>query len=428
MMPPAILRLLTMYGCPSGLMVRWLILTGRMSGGLRIMSRALSQGLCCKVRFIRMCIFPKSMPYNNNEPDCFPFFADTDGKWDVEKLDFGFWDNLDERIAELCEIGVEADLILFHPYDRWGFAALSQKESLIYLEYCIARLSAFRNVWWSLANEYEMVYKKSMDDWNEYGELLKRKDPYGHLISIHNILMLYPKKDWMTHCSIQTKDIHHIPYWKQEYEIPIIIDECGYEGDIEYDWGNLSAFEMVHRFWWAVCRGGFCTHGETFHKDDEILWWAKGGRLFGESEKRIAFLKDLLYSLPGDGEALFRPVGTNPNLDKNDEEAVRQDDCFRNLLEKIPRHRKEELIASAPMLLSADGYRLHYFGRTCPIYMRDNLPKDGVYRVEVIDIWTMTRTTMAEEVNGHIKIGLPGKEGIAVLVTGISGASLKISE
>ena len=375
---------------------------------------------------IRMCIFPKSMPYNNNEPDSFPFAKNPEGGWDVQKPDFGFWDNFDARLSALCKLGIEADIILFHPYDRWGFASLNHKDSLIYLEYCIARLSAYRNVWWSLANEYEMLYKKSMEDWNEYGEMLKETDPYGHLISIHNILMLYPKKKWMTHCSIQSSDLHHIPLWKQEYEIPIIIDECGYEGDLEYEWGNLSAFEMVHRFWWAVCRGGYCTHGETFHMEDEVLWWAKGDKLYGESEKRISFLKDILYALPGKGEALYRPVDFNPNMDKDDEEAVQMDYRFRSILDQIPQHRKEALISGKPMILFADDYRLQYFGRTCPAYMRAELPGDGSYRAEVIDVWAMTRKMVAEGISGNVKIELPAKEGIAVLITRNNGKTLKM--
>ncbi len=49
--------------------------------------------------------------------------------------------------------------------------------------------------------------------------------------------------------------------------------------------GNLSAFEMVNRFWKIMCFGGYATHGETYMEkmsDDQILWWSKGGN----SERR----------------------------------------------------------------------------------------------------------------------------------------------
>ena len=71
---------------------------------------------------IRMCVFPKSMPYNNNEPDCYPFLKKEDGSWEVNDPDPVFWEKLDKRIKQLMELGIEADLILFHPYDRWGFS------------------------------------------------------------------------------------------------------------------------------------------------------------------------------------------------------------------------------------------------------------------------------------------------------------------
>ena len=370
---------------------------------------------------IRMCVFPKSMPYNHNDPEHYPFHKKEDGSWNIQDLDFAFWDNLEDRIASLGNLGIEADLILFHPYDRWGFATLSQEESLSYLEYCVARFAAYSNIWWSLANEYELLTKKSIENWDEYGEMLLERDPYQHLVSIHNILTVYPKRTWMTHCSIQSGHIHNVINWKQEYQLPVLIDECGYEGDIEYDWGNLSAFEMVHRFWWTLCRGGFCTHGETFHRDDEVLWWAKGGLLHGESPKRIQFLKDLVYSLPGEGVVKSQKFGTNPNLDPADTEAVKQAEVFGKLISGLPEYQREGLVAHTPMIISGQFYQLRYFGHTCPRFTSIELPENGKYRIEVIDIWAMTRTITAHMVSGHLQIGLPAKEGIAVLVTHLEG-------
>jgi uncharacterized protein involved in type VI secretion and phage assembly len=52
-------------------------------------------------------------------------------------------------------MGVEADVIIFHPYDRWGYCAMSGEQDDRYVHYLVARLGAYRNVWWSLANEYD---------------------------------------------------------------------------------------------------------------------------------------------------------------------------------------------------------------------------------------------------------------------------------
>ena len=366
---------------------------------------------------IRMCVFPKSMPYNTNDPDCYPFEKKPDGTWDVFQPDPQFWEKLDQSIEMLMELGIEADLILFHPYDRWGFAELSQEDSLAYLEYCIARLSAYRNLWWSLANEYEMVYAKSIENWEEYGEMILRKDPYGHLRSVHNILDLFPKRRWLTHCSVQSSEIDRIPFWQQEFCLPVLIDECGYEGDLPYSWGSLPAFEMVHRFWQSVCRGGFCTHGETYHREDEVLWWSKGGKLHGQSAQRISFLKEILYSLPGEWQ-MPRYHGNNPNLDEEDEKAVREEQNFQKILSKTSRRTRENFCAYiTPMKIEGEGYTLEYFGHFRPVYLDLKLRKDREYQAEIIDIWEMSRQSAADRLSGNTRVQLPGKEGIALLVT-----------
>ncbi len=363
---------------------------------------------------LRMLLFPKYMPYNEEDPAVYPFEQGEDGSWDENRIVPAYWDNLDLRLCQLSELGIEADLILFHPYDKWGFAEMTQEASLRYVSYCIARLAAYHNVWWSLANEYEMLMKKDMQDWDAYGSLLQREDPYHHLISIHQILQLYPKRAWMTHCSIQSGNIDFIPAWKKEYRLPILIDECGYEGDLEYGWGNLSAFDMVDRFWWTVSRGGDCTHGETLHREDAVLWWGKGGVLHGESEPRIRFLQELLVQLPGCGRAAAHGPHTNPN-GKTEQEMTDADRHFNRLLERTPVENLSGLMAEVPKVISTDTWLLRYYGRTCPCFGWLNLPEAGQYRIEVIDVWEMTRETVLHGAAGRTRISLPARPGMAVL-------------
>ena len=368
---------------------------------------------------IRMCVFPKSMPYNNNEPDFFPFFKREDGSWDVSNPDERFWSNLDHRLTQLTQLGVECDLIVFHPYDRWGFSTMSQEDSMTYLNYCIQRLAPYRNLWWSLANEYETVYAKTMENWDEYGETIAAKDIYHHLISVHDIMTVYPKRDWMTHVSVQSGDIDKIKLWHEEYGMPVMIDECGYEGDLPYGWGNLSAFDEMHCFWWSIMRGGFCTHGETFHREDEVLWWAKGGVLYGESPARIAFLKDLLYSLPDDWKASCREL-TNPNMDDIDPTALAQIQMWNQILDNANDEARFGFWkGTTPEEIEGEHFLLHYCGRKCPCFQEFDMKKDRHYKVEVIDAWEMTRTEVLTGVSGHIKVELPAKPGMAILFTEI---------
>ncbi len=363
---------------------------------------------------MRMLVFPKYMPFNTEEPPYFPFEKES-GTWKVRRLSFSFWDHLDEKLLGLEKLAIEADLILFHPYDKWGLADLPQQDSLTYVEYCIARFGAFHHIWWSLANEYEMVVKKTESDWDEIGTLISRTDPYHHLISIHDIMVLYPKKPWMTHCSIQSGDLNRIPLWKQEYEMPIVIDECGYEGDLSFHWGNLSARGMTDRFWKTVTRGGYCTHGETFYQKDEVLWWSKGGTLHGESEPRIRFLKDLLEELPGYGSAEKLLPPPNPNeLRKNhvNEKSIR----YVSLMQTAPEEAKYGMYADRPCKLNGEGWQLWYFEQRCPATVSVEVPKGETWTAEVIDTWEMTREPMEKNITQAGDLPLPGKLGMALLM------------
>ena len=362
---------------------------------------------------VRMGIFPKSMPFNENDPEYFPFRKDSLGEWDVFQLDYHFWDNLERRIEALQQLGIEADLILFHPYDRWGFKYLTHEQSLQYLEYVIARFSAYSNIWWSLANEYEMLYIKTMDEWNEYGEKIKQIDPYNHLLSIHNIIRVFPKKDWMTHCSIQSTNIHNVLNWRKEYNLPIVIDEFGYEGNIDFGWGNLSSKEMIHRFWMITCRGGYGTHGETFMEKDDVLWWAKGGDLHGKSIECIRFLKDILYELSVDGEPFYREYFQNPNNKKNDENHKYG---FNDIIATLPEYQQKEMVYNEPMILQSDDFVLRYMGNTAQAYVDISMTNSDQYQVEIIDIYQMSREIVETDVRDKVRVKLPEKEGIAVLL------------
>ena len=82
--------------------------------------------------------------------------------------------------------------------------------------------------------------------------------------------------------------------WREDYGKPLVNDELQYEGNIVQAWGCISARELVHRFWTTVMRGGYAGHGETYAHPEDLLWWAKGGELRGESWPRIGFLRDLI--------------------------------------------------------------------------------------------------------------------------------------
>ena len=217
---------------------------------------------------MRMCVFPKDYIFNKNEPVHYPFVKDGKGPSDYWRYDLDFFCHFEKRVAQLDGLGIEADIILFHPYDRWGYATMEQEQDYAYLRYIVARLAAYKNVWWSMANEYDfMLRDKPMQVWDHFFEIVRENDPYGHLRSIHNGRFEdsydHTKED-VTHACVQHWDVKRMREWRTMYGKPVIDDECEYEGNIKRNWGNISARELVHRFWISICYGGYAGHGETY--------------------------------------------------------------------------------------------------------------------------------------------------------------------
>lgn len=381
--------------------------------------RTLSQAPFNKVRF---CVFPKHYDFNHNEPEYYAF-EKTEGKWDVHRPCFAFWDALEERILQLDKLGIQGDLILFHPYDRWGFAHLSKEDSLVYLNYLLRRLGAFPNLWWSLANEYDLMENYSWEDWEEFARFVASHDPYGHLLSNHNCFTYWDfRQPEITHCCIQDVNVNEVPELQRQYGKPVVFDECRYEGNIIHNWGNISARELVHRFWTAMVYGGYCTHGETYCSEDEVLWWAKGGVLKGESPARIAFLREIAESLPGPLEYLAEGVGVMTaemieEMKKTGLPEQVKDHFFVKGMIRMPAERVKTFILRHRPCLGHCGEAayLRYYEKECTSVGELNLPETGAYRVEVIDTWQMTRRIVREGARGRIQVELPGREGMAVL-------------
>lgn len=372
---------------------------------------------------VRHCIFPKHYDYNHNDPELYPFEKNAEGKWDVHRPCLAYWKHFENIVERLGEMEIETDLILFHAYDRWGFAFLTMEECRVYLEYVVRRLAAYPYIWWSLANEYDIMFNHTIEDWYEFERIITEEDPYHHLLSNHNCMKLYDfSRPAVTHCCVQTIAMHKAGEWQKRYEKPVVFDECCYEGDLQHEWGNISGFEMVNRFWCACAMGAYVTHGETFLDENDVLWWARGGRLKGESPKRIAFMKDIFYSLPEHVSPWAEPVWEDFSNATEEKKGDVQEHPFFKLLNSLSGENQEIIQMKNAMYNGrcGDEVFLKYYARQCAKVSSIRLPKDKTYRIEVIDVWEMTRETLLEEASGTTDLRLPGKEGIAVLATRIS--------
>lgn len=345
--------------------------------------RTLSGGPFSK---LRMTVFPKGYAYNSNEPDLFPFPGNLADGFDFTRFNPEFFRRLESAVAELGALGIEADLILFHPYDRWGFAEMGEAVDELYVRYIVRRLWALPNVWWSMANEYDFVWSKSEADWEQLARLVVANDPAGHLLGIHNGFAMYDHtRDWVTHASVQRVDAYrtaeNVDDWRRQWGKPVVVDECAYEGDLDDAWGNISGRELTRRFWEGALRGGYVGHSEAYYREDEQIWWAKGGELIGESPARIGFLRRIIEEAPG---GVLEPISSQQGFP----------------------------VAGIP-----NEYYLEYYGFRQPIFRNVLLPPGRSYRLDVIDTWNMTVETLPGKYAGEFRIELPGREFIALRMT-----------
>lgn len=337
---------------------------------------------------IRMCVFPKHYRFNHNEPALYAYEKQAAGGFDFTRFNPAFFQHFESLLMALRDLNIEADLIVFHPYDRWGFADMGAAADDLYLRYITARFSAFRNVWWSLANEYDLMQSKTEADWDRFFRIIQSEDPYHHLRSIHNCRHFYDhSKPWVTHTSVQHGDMKLMGQWRTTYGKPVINDECQYEGNIENQWGNITARELTHRFWEGTLRGGYAGHGETYLHPEDILWWSKGGVLHGDSPARIQFMKDVLKDVIQD----LRPVFRSTVMKEHQDYAFSQ---------------------------KGEDYFIVYLGNSQPGTIGFILPAEKRYRVDLIDTWEMTIQTWGEA-QGEVDIALPTRPNMAIRFTSI---------
>ncbi|HVU36419.1 MAG TPA: exo-alpha-sialidase [Opitutaceae bacterium] len=300
----------------------------------------------------------------------YPFAGTPPRHWDFTRFDPAFFRRLETTVTQLRDIGVQADVILFNPYGRTlGLDAMTAADDDRYVRYVVARLAAYRNVWWSLANEYDFIRTMQESDWDRLFQLVEHSDPYAHLRSIHNGARLYDNfKPWVTHVSVQNGSAvaaaGRAEIYRRAYQKPVVYDEVKYEGNIARRWGNLTGQQMVEYFWNGTVAGTYVGHGETLHNSAGTAWVSGGGVLAGEAPARIAFLKQIVASAPHE--------------------------------EIDPLSPGDPAIGGRP-----GEFYLVYFDRATPSAWRFQLPSGGLsagesLHVDVIDTWNMTITPVAE--------------------------------
>jgi hypothetical protein len=355
---------------------------------------------------VRMAVLPINYG-DDNAPRYMPFEEDRNDNdaWIYSRFVPQYFQHIEKRLGQLREMGIEAELILFHNRDggRTELDRMPAKVDDRYVRYVLARFSAYRNVWWNLANEFDGIRSKRDSDWDRIFQIVEAEDPYHHPRSIHEQNRYYDfHKPWLTYLSVQSElaveAVGRARVYRTLSNKPVIFDEVKYEGDIPQPWGRLTGEELTRRFWLATIGGTYATHGETFANAPDVRWISRGGELVGLSPKRIAFLKEILATAP--------PTGLNP---------IEQDETTG--------------MAGRPGY-----YYLIYFGNQKPADWTFSLPRGRIrpgtqFKVDVLDTWNMTITPIDQvvtagraneservEADPPVKVPLPARPYMALRI------------
>lgn len=344
---------------------------------------------------VRIAIFPLVYHWNMYDPDVFAFEGDKKSKtWDFMSPNPTFYQKLEKQIALLDQMGIQCDLILFHPYDRGNFNLdkTTATQDDFYVKYVVSRLAAYKNIWWSLANEYDLIKNKNATDWNRLFEIVKQNDPHYRLRSIHNWQTNYDHSNPnISHVSAQIMNdtTFKIDVLRAKYKKPILWDECKYEGNIQYHWGDLTPQQLTNLFWEAVCAGGYASHGETYLDEKGVMVWARKGIMVGQSPARISFLRNILEAAP-----------------ENSLEPCHPDPVWWNTCNGVKTSNEE--------------YFLIYLGDRQHAIREFKLSDKFKYKIEIIDTWNMTIKPLVGTFSGTFKVNLPTKPYLAVRATKVN--------
>lgn len=306
-------------------------------------------------------------------------FETENNQVNFNKINPQYFATFEKGIEKLLELGIQADLIFMHPYDinTVNMNLMTREQVFNYLDYIIARFSAYRNVWWT-TNEFDLLTNFSMELWDEIFSYLQKNDPYNHLRSHHNAAIWYDHtKPWITHASIQGE-----AWWlgkptRTKIQKPVIFDEFCYEG-YGYDRTvSLNGDVITHRFWLMTVNGTFATHGEAIINPSlGFSFFDKGGEFIGLSHQQLHTLKKVIEEAP-------EPI--------------------RPLL--VFDWRLDNIFASA-----GNNYHIYYFGEYQNKFWKfSEIPEGISFNVEIIDTRTGKTTKLDQLIKKEDIIELPGK-------------------
>lgn len=211
--------------------------------------------------------------------------------FDVTRFNVAYWQKWERLLAHARSKDMIVSVIFYvdgtRPgVDPFGKANMGGSDEQRYYRYAAARLSAYSNVMWDLANEYRLFRD---DGWAvKMGGFIKQCDPYDHLTSTHGHGDFHFRQSpWADFAMFQSWDEHggYDYMLKNRFEqeqtgrvLPQVNEEYGYEDHYPQGWGGnrvapARAAETRARLAWEIClAGGYQTTGERANTETGGGW------------------------------------------------------------------------------------------------------------------------------------------------------------
>ncbi len=220
-----------------------------------------------------------------------------DPQFDTSRFNIPMWDKLDKLVRHADTKGVVVSVI-FHldgqdkgvdPFNggkKKGEGYADYKAEEAYYRYAVARLGGFSNVMWDVTNEWHLFRDEK---WvNHFGDLIRKADTGGHLISVHGRGDFpFYKSAWADFALYQVwDDAGGYSFMRKGRELaakagrpmPQINEEYGYEDHYPGPWGGgkkkpaRSADTRRTLAWQMSMAGGYQTTGERADEPGQGGW------------------------------------------------------------------------------------------------------------------------------------------------------------
>ncbi|MET3848126.1 DUF5605 domain-containing protein [Paenibacillus sp. OAE614] len=329
----------------------------------------------------RMSLMPNVEYTGSGESNFSPFAFGEGGKLDFDRYNPAYFARLEECLQVLAQHGIEAELTLLPANEADVQLTPVQEER--YIRYVVSRLAAYRNVWWTIADLGDGTLRRDKY-WRCACRTVRECDYGQHLLTVHGAPAAYDwGAPWLTHISLRHEEVTIASTFTLQYEKPVMIDHCGYEGTGPGKENALTPEELVCRIWEGMARGGYVTHGESLVGSGGTCWSIHGGELQGESWPRIAYLRKLLSDAPD-----FLSYNR-----------------MRHDVSTIERQGE---------------YALSYFGAHRCTSRLFAMP-GGEFAADLIDTWNMKLERLDQTFQERFVIKLPGKLYYALRLQKVSG-------